>query len=182
MGDAIESAVVALTMQGADAVSKQADRVTVDLSAAKRAGASAEVASRKAEKAATEAESATHSLETAAESALGKLSQAGRLSSHLFGSGLLSELGGGARVAEHAFSLLSGLLPGGGLVTSILAGGASLAAGAYVASERKDKDETRDEQQAERIAKHLDKNGQNNLDAEMLRMVGLEKIDRAVSR
>jgi hypothetical protein len=179
VGDAIESAIISLSMQGADAVQRQADKVTVDLSSAKRAGELAESASRSAEKAARSAEAASNDLQSSASSALSKLSLAGRISGKLLGEGALSELGGGARVGGQVFSLLTSLLPGGALAT-LLAGGLALGAGAYVANQREEKDEEKDEKSAERIAKHLDRIAEKDLETQMLREIGLSKIDRAV--
>jgi hypothetical protein len=180
VGDAIESAIVSLSMQGADAVQRQADKVTVDLSSAKRAGEQRrEHPSRSAEKAARSAESASNDLQSSASSAISKLSMAGRISGHLLGAGALSELGSGARLGGEVFSLLTSLLPGGGL-TTLLAGGLALGAGAYYAHERSDKDEDRDEASAERIAKHLSLRSDSDLEAQMLQKMGISKVDRAV--
>lgn len=177
MADGVAGAIIELTVKGGDMASREADRVRTDLTSTERAGHSAEGASKKAEHAANNAERATEKLQRSATRALGLLSRAGRLGNHLMGAGsLLGTLGEGATVTQHAFHLLEGILenvvPGGGLI----AGGLSLAAGAFVANN--ESDDSKDEKQARRIAEHLQKNSQDNLDEEMLRQVGLTKLDR----
>jgi phage tail tape-measure protein len=180
----VEQAIVALQVQGGAEVSAEADRIVVKLDALERAAKRAEDAAQAAENAAKDAEAAARALSTEITKTFSQLAHLAHTAKHIaheLGVGRDSKLGGAIEILGGG---LSGAVQGarlgsifGPLGTAIGAAGGGLL-GEYAAHEAVEKrilehNRRIEEQERRRLAKDRDE----RLVEELLRQVGLVKLD-----
>jgi hypothetical protein len=181
---AVEQAIVALQVQGGAEVSAEADRIVANLTALEAAAKRAEAAAEAAENAAKEAETAARALSTEITHTFAALSHVAHLARRItreLGAGKDSKLESGLEILGGG---LSGAVQGarlgsifGPLGTAIGAAGGGLL-GEYAAADAVEKrilehNRRIEEQERRRLAKDRDE----RLVDELLRQVGLVKLD-----
>jgi len=182
---AVEQAIIALVVQGSAEVTAEADRIVLKLGSVEEASKRAEEAANSAESAAKEAESAARELSGEITKTLRALSRAARMAKKL-AHGLGAEkysradsaieiIGGGLKGAAMGARLGSSFGPWGTAIGA-LAGGLY---GEFTAYEhQKEGIERHTREIEERALKRHAKEREEQLTEELLKQVGLYKLDQ----
>lgn len=182
---AVEQAIIALVVQGEAEVTAEADRIVVKLDSVREAGKRAEEAAKSAETAAKEAEQASKELSSEITKTFRALAKAGRMAKKL-AHGLGYDHDSKVGSAIDIFSAgLSGAASGAKLGSmfgpwgTAIGAGVGAIAGEYSAYQHaKHRIEAHNKKIEEHEQQRLLKEHEEQLTEELLRQVGLYKLDQ----